>query len=42
MLLGSGISSFILGLALLLTAGALMTLNILWSLEGLLFKIGMI
>ena len=42
MLLGIGVFSFMLGLALLLTAGALMTLNILWSLEEVLFKIGII
>ena len=42
MLLGIGISSFMLGLALSLAAGVLMTLDILWSLEEVLFKIGII
>ena len=42
MLLGIGVFSFMLGLALSLAAGVLMTLDILWSLEEVLFKIGII
>ena len=42
MLLGIGVFSFMLGLALSLTAGVLMTLDILWGLEEVLFKIGII
>ena len=42
MLLGIGVFSFMLGLALSLTAGILMTLDILWDLEEVLFKIGII
>ena len=42
MLLGIGVFSFMLGLALSLTAGVLMTLDILWDLEEVLFKIGII
>ena len=41
MLLGIGVFSFMLGLALSLAAGVLMTLDILWDLEEVLFKIGM-
>ena len=42
MLLGIGVFSFMLGLALSLAAGVLMTLDILWGLEEVLFKIGII
>lgn len=42
MLLGIGVFSFMLGLALSLAAGVLMTLDILWDLEEVLFKIGII
>lgn len=42
MFLGIGVFSFILGLALLLLAGVLMTLDILWSFEEIIFKIGII
>ena len=42
MLLCIGVSSFMLGLALLLLAGVLMTLDILWSSEEIIFKIGII
>ena len=42
MLLGIGVFSFMLGLALSLAAGVLMTLDILWSLEEVLFIIGII
>lgn len=42
MLLGIGIFSFMLGLALLLFAGILMTLDILWSFEEIIFKIAVI
>ena len=42
MLLGIGIFSFMLGLALLLFAGVLMTLDILWSFEEIIFKIAVI
>lgn len=42
MLLGIGVLSFMLGLALLLLAGVLMTLDILWSFEEIIFKIGII
>ena len=42
MLLGIGILSFILGFALLLLADVLMTLDILWSFEEIIFKIGII
>ena len=42
MLLSIGVFSFMLGLALSLAAGVLMTLDILWSLEEGLFKIGII
>ena len=42
MLLGIGVFSFMLGLALSLIAGVLMTLDILWGLEEVLFKIGII
>lgn len=42
MLLGIGVFSFMLGLALLLLAAVLMTLDILWSLEEIIFKIGII
>ena len=42
MLLGIGVFSFMLGLALSLAAGVLMTLDILWDLEEILFKIGII
>lgn len=42
MLLGIGVFSFMLGLALLLFAGVLMTLDILWSFEEIIFKIGII
>ena len=42
MLLGIGVFSFMLGLALLLLAGVLMTLDILWSLEEIIFKVGII
>ena len=42
MLLGIGVFSFMLGLALLLFAAVLMTLDILRSLEEIIFKIGVI
>lgn len=42
MLLGIGLFSFMLGLALLLFAGVLMTLDILWSFEEIIFKIAVI
>ena len=42
MLLGIGVFSFMLGLALLLLAAVLMTLDILWSFEEIIFKIGII
>lgn len=42
MLLGIGVFSFMLGLALLLFAGVLMTLDILWSFEEIIFKIAVI
>lgn len=42
MLLGIGVFSFMLGLALSLAAGVLMALDILWGLEKVLFKIGII
>lgn len=42
MLLSIGILSFILGLALLLVAGVLMTLDILWELAEIIFDIGII
>ena len=42
MLLGIGVFSFMLGLTLSLAAGVLMTLDILWGLEEVLFKIGII
>lgn len=42
MLLGIGVLSFMLGLALLLLACVLMTLDILWSFEEIIFKIGII
>ena len=42
MLLGIGVFSFMLGLALLLLAGVLITLDILWSFEEIIFKIGII
>ena len=42
MLLSIGVFSFMLGLALLLFAAVLMTLDILWSLEEIIFKIGVI
>ena len=42
MLLSIGVFSFIFGLALLLFAGVLMTLDILWSFEEIIFKIAVI
>ena len=42
MLLSIGIFSFMLGFALTLLAGVLMTLDILWSFEEIIFKIGII
>ena len=42
MLLSIGVFSFMLGLALLFLAAVLMTLDILWSLEEIIFKIGVI
>lgn len=42
MLLSIGVFSFMLGLALLLIAAVLMTLDILWGLEEIIFKIGII
>lgn len=42
MLLGIGIFSFMLGLALLLFASILMALDILWSFEEIIFKIAVI
>lgn len=42
MLLSIGVFSFMLGLALLLFAGVLMTLDILWSFEEIIFKIAVI
>lgn len=42
MLLGIGVFSFMLGLALLLLAAVLMTLDILWGFEEIIFKIGII
>ena len=42
MLLGIGVFSFMLGLALLLLAGIFITLDILWELVGFIFDIAII